>query len=349
MMLPVPLYTRPRRFSLSDGASAQRFLADEGYVIYRDVLSPAECCSGMALLWDWLEALGTGIDRGRPETWCDERWPPSVSGAGILPYCGIGQSDAMWYVRTRPAVRRAFEQVWGTRELLVSYDGCCLFRPWADDPERRTNAGWYHVDQNPTRKPGFECVQGLVNLLPTSTATGSTVLLPRSHLEFPRLAERYADSPRMRSGEDFISLGADDPLIDAAAPPPLCAHLEPGDLLLWDSRTVHCSTPGVLDARAPPPPSNRLLRAVAFVCMTPRNRASEAVLRSRKEALMNGVTTTHWPHHYQPTHAYSSYEELGSVAGRGNATPTGGPRLRLTAPIARLVGYTEEEAVAFGP
>ena len=81
--------------------------------------------------------------------------------------------------------------------------------------------------------------------------------------------------------------------------------------------------------------------------MTPRNRASEAVLRSRKEALTKGVTTTHWPHHYQPTHAYSSYKELSSAGSRGDTT--GGPRFRLTAPIARLVGYTEEEAVAFGP
>ena len=78
--------------------------------------------------------------------------------------------------------------------------------------------------------------------------------------------------------------------------------------------------------------------------MTPRNRASEAVLRSRKEALTKGVTTTHWPHHYQPTHAYSSYKELSSAGSRGDT------RFRLmTAPIARLVGYTEEEAVAFGP
>ena len=241
-MLPVPLYAAPRRFSLAEGAAAQRFLAAEGYVVYRGVLTAAECDTSMTLLWDWLEALGTGIERGRPSTWGEERWPPSVSGAGILPYCGIGQSDAMWYVRTRPAVRAAFEQVWGTRDLIVSYDGCCLFRPWADEPERCTNAGWYHVDQNPLRKPGFECVQGLVNLLPMSASTGSNVLLPRSHLGFSRLAHGPdADSARLRGGEDFVSLSADDPLLAPGAPRPLCAHLEPGDLLLWDSRTVHCS------------------------------------------------------------------------------------------------------------
>lgn len=37
----------------------------------------------------------------------------------------------MWYVRTRPPVMQAFAHMWSVKseDLLVSFDGCCAFRP----------------------------------------------------------------------------------------------------------------------------------------------------------------------------------------------------------------------------
>lgn len=43
-------------------------------------------------------------------------------------------------------------------------------------------------------------------------------------------------------------------------------------------------------------PKNELLRVVSYVCMTPKSLASETVLRARRQAFRNGVTTGHWPH-----------------------------------------------------
>ena len=44
----------------------------------------------MSLMWDYLEELGTGIDRTEG-TWDEDRWPTAVHGA-ILPSYGIGHS-----------------------------------------------------------------------------------------------------------------------------------------------------------------------------------------------------------------------------------------------------------------
>ena len=35
-----------------------------------------------------------------------------VGATGILPWFGVGQSEFMWFVRTRPRVAAAFRQVW---------------------------------------------------------------------------------------------------------------------------------------------------------------------------------------------------------------------------------------------
>lgn len=43
----------------------------------------------------------------------------------------------------------------------------------------------FHVDQNPVEKPGMCCVQGLVNLIATTRATGGNVLIRGSHHKFP--------------------------------------------------------------------------------------------------------------------------------------------------------------------
>ena len=112
-------------------------------------------------------------ERDDPHTWGDDRWPTAVHGA-ILPGHGIGQSAAQWFIRGSSRVQAAFAGVWDTDELLTSFDGMSLWRPWAVNNDWKTNAGasWLHVDQHPITRPGFHCVQSVVNLLPTSPSTG---------------------------------------------------------------------------------------------------------------------------------------------------------------------------------
>jgi hypothetical protein len=59
-----------------------------------------------------------------------------------------------------PGVLAAFEKIWGTKELIVSYDTINLTLPNAS--EMGGSKPWPHVDQAPERK-GLACVQGIIN------------------------------------------------------------------------------------------------------------------------------------------------------------------------------------------
>ena len=91
----------------------------------------------------------------------------------------------MWFIRGCAGVRQVWETIYGgEKELLVSYDGMSLFRPWTVEPSWRTDGPWYHTDQ-PAFPPKREFapdtatfgaerhyVQGFVNLVDNSEVTG---------------------------------------------------------------------------------------------------------------------------------------------------------------------------------
>eukprot|EP00747_Dinoflagellata_sp_TGD_P140808 gnl/TRDRNA2_/TRDRNA2_176047_c0_seq3.p1 gnl/TRDRNA2_/TRDRNA2_176047_c0~~gnl/TRDRNA2_/TRDRNA2_176047_c0_seq3.p1 ORF type:complete len:250 (+),score=36.87 gnl/TRDRNA2_/TRDRNA2_176047_c0_seq3:83-832(+) len=130
-------------------------------------------------------------------------------------------------------------------------------------------------------------------------ATGSLVVVPRSHLHHDKVVSRN-HGPR---GMDFVRLRNDDPLLrDEAGPKPRLICCRAGDLVIWDSRTVHCNTPALVEDRELQCRAE-LLRAVAYVCMTPASWAPWAVIRKRRAAAAHGVGTTHWPHEFHPTTA----------------------------------------------
>ena len=284
-----PTYVHAPRFA-PGSAESIAYLTDHGYAVIAGVLSSDECAQALELTWDYLEALGTGIDRHDWTTWDDDRWPTAVHG-GILPGHGIGHAAAQWFIRGVPEVKQAFAAIWDDDDLLVSFDGMALWRPWALRESWKTNRGgsWLHIDQNPITRPGLQCVQGLVNLLPSSPATGGNVLIPGSHKTFASIPEVYPQRlGRLPLDVDHFRFPADDPLL--AGTPPIMCHLEAGDLLLWDSRTIHCSSGSL----APPEPKAELMRAISLICMMPRRRSTPDVLEKRKTAVERVISTTNW-------------------------------------------------------
>merc|ERR1719356_628353 len=104
-----------------------------------------------------------------------------------------------------------------------------------------------HIDQNPVAKPLRECVQGMLPLLCVTPGTGGLEVVPGSHSEsfrarlqqvYPGLAKKRFDDDwcplRPRNSQDakqefYRELERDATLLAA----------EPGDMILWDSRTIH--------------------------------------------------------------------------------------------------------------
>lgn len=304
---------RPRRVSATaspryDVSDPQMLahLERHGYVVVKNVMSAAELSTAKSLLWDFLSDSAQ-MDRNAPETWNDDHFRcVGDTVTGIITGAGFGHSSFCWYVRQRARVMQAFTKVWKTDKLLCSFDGGNVFRPFHSPASVRiskSSGGWYHVDQG-VKKPGKHCIQGLVSLYDANAHTGGLCVVPGSHNHHDDLM-----TYTVQEG-DFVPLSPMDPMAEEGRLVCCCA----GDLILWDSRTVHCNTPCLTQ---PTPetgqPFEDLLRAVCYVCMTPKRWATDAVLAERRCAVVGNVGTSHWPHEFFPVVANG---ELGDVGVR---------------------------------
>lgn len=156
------------------------------------------------------------------------------------------------------------------------------------------------MDQHPIHKSNQCSVQGLVNLLPVTQATGGNVLVAHSHKHFPH---HYIHDTECFYKERMVEVGTDDwlevdPNDEIVLQPQhvISCLLRPGDLLLWDSRTVHCSYPGDVSEQMPImwSEAHGLIRAGVLVSMIPMEQVSKSVLDQRIEAVHQSRTLTHW-------------------------------------------------------
>jgi len=271
------------RFDTSDPKMLDH-LRDHGYAVVREVMTATDVARAEDLLWDFLGEHG--LSRRRPSTWTDEAYG-SIGKLfmGIVNGRGVGQSDLCWFVRTQPLVRSVFERIWDTSQLIVSFDAISVFRPWHHKRYQmcKTHGSWFHVDQGRS-KEGLQCVQGFVSLTDQDTTTGGLVVVPGSHKKHAQLIDGVDHNM------DFIDVPTHSELLQA---PHRLVRCRAGDLVLWDSRCVHCNTPAL---EQPTSSQDKLLRTCVYVCMTPKAWATEAVLKDRRAGYEIRVTTSHWPH-----------------------------------------------------
>lgn len=324
------------RCMLDDVASIRRALDEAGVVILRSVVSQSELDNAEALFFQWLESLPLGIKLAAPQTMKSSSWSKLGYGnTGVIANYSVGQSAFMWHLRLLPRVRRAWAAVWGLAAgalaggsnckdgcelpaLLTSFDGCGaqrnIFLPGAEK-DWRTAGLWFHVDQNHRQHPGLHTYQGVLNFYPSDGISGSTVVVPGSHRRF---AEVCAAHPEARGS--FVKLAErrspDRELVAAAVQ----AELEPGDLIVWDSRVVHCNQ-GPCPQRCASPSDNVALRGgraaaplsrlVAYIAMVPAGRLSPALAAARRACVREGRATghdaTYVPRAGKRTHVHPEY------------------------------------------
>lgn len=284
-----------KRFELCDVVSWKQHLNDHGYVVISRIINEDQREKAMGLLWDFIEVADSSrtVSRHDVSTWEESLmpncgWPANKEG--IISCRGIGQSDVMWYLRTMPQLRQAFSEIYGTNQLLTSFDGANVARPYRLKrkwmPRKKF---WCHVDQAHGKR-GLHSIQGLVALTDNSKERGGLVVVPGSHKLHEEVLQKYAAAKW-----NFVQLRGDDELLKEGGGPQL-VEAEAGDLILWDSRTIHCNTmPMVQD---PVQEEEELIRAAAYVCMTPSEWCSEANLAKRRCAVSSATTTNHWPHEF---------------------------------------------------
>ena len=120
-----PTYKVVPRFAVGDKA-VLAYLDANGYAVVGDVLSHVETEAALAKVWDFMEGMGTGINRNDPVTWSNEHWMENSNpGSGLMSQHGLGHSEALWYVRGIPAVKDVWATLLDDDDLIVSFDGMC--------------------------------------------------------------------------------------------------------------------------------------------------------------------------------------------------------------------------------
>ena len=71
---------------------------------------------------------------------------------------------------------QVFQELWGTNELLSSFDSINVLPPSAATGIAPDTASWLHTDQAPLRK-GLFCIQGIMNMVDVGPDTTGAALL----------------------------------------------------------------------------------------------------------------------------------------------------------------------------
>lgn len=184
----------------------------EGWVTFRNAVSPGEAAQVAALLWHLLDA-----DPDRPDTW----YGHDRQGIMVQQF----QHPALDIARRSPRVHKAFAQLWGTSDLW-----CITDRMSFNPPETLLHpfqGPRMHWDVSLAPPIPF-ATQGILYLTDTAADQGAFALLPGFHHRLDAWLNEIGDAdPRA------IDLDAQAVPIAAGA----------GDLIIWRNDLPHGASP----------------------------------------------------------------------------------------------------------
>lgn len=158
---------------------------------------------------------------------------------------------------------------------------------------------WPHTDQHASDS-GFVCAQGLLNTGPCGPRDGGLILVEGSA---PLWSEFWSSdlgqAKRKASSTTTGLIGKDEYEADLTqfTPPEIkwfekrgCVArklaLNPGDLVLWDSRTIHYNCA----------PQDDNIRSALYICYAPAKLADPKDLERKVGLFCAFQGTNHWPH-----------------------------------------------------
>ncbi|KAH8662227.1 hypothetical protein BX600DRAFT_414273 [Xylariales sp. PMI_506] len=258
----------------------------DGFVVVKGAIPKDRAAEIGEEMYNYLETFagGLGFKRDDPSTWTLEHLPVITEKGMILGY-GVAHESFTWKIRQEPGVVEAFQRVYDTPDIIVSFDGVNMALPGRTDVE--ANKPWPHQDQDP-EKPGFRCLQGLVNILPNGDNDGGLIVCKGAHLLSEEFHEQFKDEPNKiwawtKEWYGFTDEGM--AWLKEKGAEWIKVNAEPGDLLLWDSRTPHYNLS----------PAGTTPRFCTYTCYMPAADATQEDLIRKKGAFDNLQSTTHWP------------------------------------------------------
>ncbi|GAA6028944.1 hypothetical protein JCM8097_001518 [Rhodosporidiobolus ruineniae] len=264
-------------------------LAPDGFAIIRGAVPEERALAYRERFYGWLEKFPLGFKREDRSTYTQEHIPMVMRG-GMFHH-SVGHEAFLWELRQEPGLIESFAKLWGTDELLVSFDGANLSLP--GDIQDPNPPKWPHIDQDAERR-GFLCAQGLVNLAPNGPDDGGLMLFKGSHA----LNNEYFTE--VWDGNSGVILPKEGPngqtdffgftpeileWFESKGCEWVKPSLNPGDLVIWDSRCGHYNTP----------PRGDRDRVAAYTCFMPARLAPPDQLARKQELFQARHMTTHWP------------------------------------------------------
>lgn len=290
-------------------------LAKNGYAVVKGAIPHARAVSYQQKAFEWLKSFDTGLDLEKPETWIKENLPVQSKINTFATY-GVPHERFMWEARMEPGILKPFETLWGTDELLASFDSLNITFPNRKDVPRKP--AWEHIDQSPLRR-GLHCVQGIINLSTSGPEDGGLVVYPGSHLLNDEFFDTQTDKTTWEPLDRYMF--SKDQLYWFAErnikPFKVCADV--GDLIMWDSRTVHYGSE--------PSEASNTIRTAIYAAYTPAHLATAETLKTKADIFEEWGGTTHWPHDNVVKRSYQTFLEDGTRDPRDRNRPRELPEL----------------------
>ncbi|KAM0789599.1 hypothetical protein ACM66B_000407 [Microbotryomycetes sp. NB124-2] len=258
-------------------------LVKDGYAIIKGAVPEHRVAEHVNNFHSYLEEFKLGYDRNDASTVRTDALP-IISEKGMIMHYGISHEDWVWKVRTEPGVVGAFEKVYNTEDLIVSFDVVNI--QWPKRRDAPENKKWAHQDQDPER-PGFRCLQGLVNLNPCGDDDGGLILMPGAHLISEEYHDAFKDEERLWQWTNewygYKNTGLE--WLKERGYEFKKVNLGPGDLVVWDSRVPHYNVA----------PKGDQIRMAVYTCYSPVSTATQEDLLRKKAAFEAGTGSSHWP------------------------------------------------------
>ncbi|KAG7706865.1 hypothetical protein KL914_002749 [Ogataea haglerorum] len=301
----------------------------DGYAVVKNAVPRERAQQYQQEAFKWLGRFSDKFDIRNPDTWTRGNLPP-MSNTNIFKSHCVSHEKFMWDARLEPGVIKAFERLWQTDQLLVSFDALNVTLPHLKDKE--AVAPWPHVDQTPYRK-GMHCAQGIISLSDHGPEDGGLVVYKGTH----ELMEEFFTSvvPKKDWTERDFFMISDEQLqwfLDRGCEE-IKIECEAGDLIIWDSRTIHWGKE--------PSPSSNTIRTVIYACYTPAHFATEKSLAEKKSLFESWSGTTHWPHDNLVRTGRKAYYADGRECENNRDEPFEKPA--LTDELLRLAGVKPYE------
>jgi ectoine hydroxylase-related dioxygenase (phytanoyl-CoA dioxygenase family) len=186
-----------------------------GLVVVPRAIGAETCAAARQAVWDYL-----GNSPTDPGSW----YPSKLNRTMVQ----LFQHPALEAVRCSPRIHKAFTQLWGTPDLLVTTDRCGFNPPETARWQFPGPGLHWDVTLEPPVPFG---IQGLVYLTDTAADQGAFTCVPTFHRRIDEwLARHPSEAERDGNAPD---------LVPDARPVPGQA----GDLVLWDQRLPHGSSP----------------------------------------------------------------------------------------------------------